>query len=246
VAAVRHVAELGGTFDFDSAGNLVGVDLASDRVSLGDADIPCLVALPHLTQLKLSGAGVTNAGARQLGTMVGLSELFLLDAQIDNAGLKQLAQLTNLSTLNIRRSAQVTDGGLVALRQLPKLTNLGLLEVGITNRGPEQLQDLPQLRMLDLRGSTQVGTPGLQQLQPLKKLKTLRIGGYQINDETLAAVVKLSSLTGLTIDEAAITDAGLARLGRLPLEDLSISPTTVSDIWQRSPPSASSASVASP
>jgi len=223
VAAVRRVAELGGQLDFDDAGNLVGVDLAADRVSLGDADIPCLLALPHLKQLKLSGAGLTNAGARLVGSIAGLRELSLLNAQIDDAGLKQLAQLTNLGTLSIRRSSQVTDRGLVELRRLPKLTSLGLLEVGITNRGLEELTGLTQLRMLDLRGTTQVSNPGLEQLRGLKKLKTLRLGGYQINDDTLAIVVKLSSLTGLTIDEAAVTDAGLARLSRLPLEEISIS-----------------------
>ena len=93
VAAVRHVAELGGVLDFDEAGNLVGVDLAGDRVSLSDADVPCLLALTHLRQLKLSGAGMTNASVRQVASIAGLGELSLLDAQIDDAGLQQIAQL---------------------------------------------------------------------------------------------------------------------------------------------------------
>ena len=69
---MRHIAELGGVLDFDAAGHLVGVDLAGDRVSLSDADVPCLTALPHLKQLKLSGAGVTNAGIRQVASLAGL------------------------------------------------------------------------------------------------------------------------------------------------------------------------------
>lgn len=152
-AAVRHIAELGGTLDFDDAGQLVGVDLAGDRVSLSDADIPCLLAVPHLKQLKLSGAAVTNVGLRQVASISGLAELSLLDAQIDDAGLRQLTQLKNLSSLSIRRSSQVTDRGLGYLKQLPRLTKLGLLEVGITNRGLNQLADLKQLRLLDLRGT---------------------------------------------------------------------------------------------
>ncbi len=225
VAAVRHIAELGGMLDFHEAGNLVGVDLAGDRVSVSDADVPYLLALPHLRQLKLSGAGVTNAGIRQVASIAGLAEISLLDAQIDDAGLRQLAQLKNLSSLSVRRSSQVTDQGLACLRQLPKLTKLGLLEVGITNRGLEELKGLAQLRLLDLRGNAQVGNPGLERLQPLKQLQTLRLGGYQVNDDTLAVLVKmkLPSLTSLTIDEAGVTDAGLASIAVLPLEEISIS-----------------------
>ena len=38
-AAVRHVRQLGGQFEFDAAGRLVGVDLSSGRVSATDADL---------------------------------------------------------------------------------------------------------------------------------------------------------------------------------------------------------------
>jgi Leucine-rich repeat (LRR) protein len=102
---------------------------------------------------------------------------------------------------------------------------LGLLEVGITNRGLEELGSFVQLRLLDLRGSAQVGNPGLERLHALRKLQALRLGGYQVNDDTLAIIakMKLSSLTSLTIDEAAVTDAGLARLAVLPLEEISFS-----------------------
>lgn len=89
--AVGQIRELGGKLAFDDAGNLVGVDLTSDRVSLSDADVPCLLALPHLRQLQLSGVGITNAGVRQVGSIAGLTELSFLDVRIDNAGLESLA-----------------------------------------------------------------------------------------------------------------------------------------------------------
>ena len=214
---------MGGRLDFDAAGNLVAVDLASDRVSLTDADIPCLLALPHLTRLRLSGGGITNVGLRQVASIAGLDDLFLLDAQVDDAGLTRLAQLKNLRSLTIRRSPQLSDKGLECLKRLPKLVDLGLLEVGITNRGLERLKDLPQLRALDLRGSSQIDNTGLEQLRALKKLRTLRLGGYQTNDDAMAIVGRLSSLACLTIDEAAVSDGGMARLIGLPLEEISIS-----------------------
>ena len=127
-------------------GNLVDVDLASDRVSVADADLPCLLALPHLKRLKLSGGGISDLGVRQIGSIAGLEELSLQDARIDDEGLKPLENLKNLSSLTIRRSPRVTDSAIEHLLQLPKLSKLGLLEVGITNRGLERLKGMTRLR----------------------------------------------------------------------------------------------------
>ena len=219
-AAVRRIHERGGRFDFDGSGDLVAVDLASDRVSVSDADLASLLALPHLKRLKLSGSGITNAGVRQVSSLAGLTQLSLLDAQIDDAGLEQLVRLTNLASLSIRRSPALTDKGLEPLKRLPKLVELGLLDLGITDRGLEQIAALTGLRSLDLRGDAQLSNAGLEQLLALKNLKTLRLGGYQINDDTLSVVKGFTSLTSLTIDDAAITDAGLTRIAGLPLREI--------------------------
>ena len=56
----------------------------------------------------------------------------------------------------------------------------------------------------------------------LKKLKTLRLGGYQIDDDTLAIMAGIASLRSLTIDEAAVTNSGLERIAGLPLEEIVI------------------------
>jgi type 1 glutamine amidotransferase len=220
-AAVRRIDQRGGQFAFDAAGNLVAIDLASDRVSVSDADLPYLLALPHLKQLKLSGSGISNAGIKQLSSIAGLAELSLLDAQIDDAGLKQLARLTNLTSLSIRRSSQVTDAGLETLKRLPKLTDLGLIDLGITDRGLDAVKQMTRLRVLDLRGCSQIDSTGIKQLTALRNLRILRIGGYAINDDSLDVVKRFPSLTGLTLDEAAVTDAGLAKIAGLPLEEIS-------------------------
>jgi uncharacterized protein len=221
-AAIRRIHERGGQPAFDNAGNLVAVDLASERVSVGDADLPYLLALPHLRQLKLSGSGITNAGIERISSIGSLAELSLLDAQIDDAGLEQLARLTNLTSLSIRRSSQVTDKGLDVLGRLPKLTDIGLLDLGITNRGLETIKGLERLRAVDLRGCSQIDNAGIEQLSVLKGLRILRIGGYAINDDTLDVVKRFPSLVGLTFDEAAVTDAGLTRIAALPLEEISL------------------------
>jgi len=221
-SAVRRIHELGGNLDFDSAGNLVGVDLASDRVSVGNADIPCLAALPHLRKLRLSGSGITAAGIDLIATMTGLTELSLLDAQLDSAGLDKLTRLADLSSLSVRRSPLTNDACLKHLRRFPKLTNLGLLEVGITDAGLAELAALTQLRLLDLRNCPQISNAGLQQLWSLPRLKVLRLAGYQIDDATLELIAGFDTLVGVTVEEAGISNAGLACLAKRPLEEINL------------------------
>ncbi len=223
VAAITTIDGLRGQVEFDAAGRLVGADLASDRISVTDAELARLSALPNLKRLRVSGAGVTRAGIDQISRMAKLTDLSLLNVQIDNDGLQRLAGLPQLAALTVHRSALVDDAGLAHLTRFPKLANLSLLEVNLTNQGVANLvRDLPSLRLLDLRNCAQVGNPGFEHLRGLKRLKVLRLGGYQVNDQSLAIVKDLRWLAGLTVQEAPITDAGLAHLSDLPLEELNL------------------------
>lgn len=96
VAAVRRIGEIRGRLEFDAAGNLVGADLSSDRISAGDAEVAHLLAMPHLRKVRLSGGGITREGIRQVAAMPGLTELARLNVQIDNDGLEQLSHLAGL------------------------------------------------------------------------------------------------------------------------------------------------------
>ena len=138
----------------------MGVDLASDRVSAADADLPHLLALPHLKELKLSGGGVTDEGVRRLASIAGLTRSRSWTSKSSDAGLQALARLPDLGSLSIRRSPLLTDKGLEHLRRMPKLTSLGLLEVGITDAGLERLAGLgaaPRARSPRLRPGGQSG-----------------------------------------------------------------------------------------
>ncbi len=120
--------------EYDAAGNLVGVDLAGGRKSIGDADVECLPALGHLTKLRIAGGEVTNAGAKVLGAMTGLVELALLGSQIDDEGFRRLKPLSKLTALNLQRSVNLTDAGLDCLKSFPNLIALGLGDNGFSDR----------------------------------------------------------------------------------------------------------------
>ncbi len=63
-----------------------------------------------------------------------------------------------------------------------------------------------------------------------QSLRSLKIGGVSVDDETLAVVAKIIRISTLSVDNCPVTDGGVARLGSLPLEELTIYQcTNVSD-----------------
>ena len=71
---------------------------------------------------------------------------------------------------------------------------------------------------------------GIELLIGQQSLRSLKIGGVSIDDEALAVVAKINRITTLSVDNCPVTDGGVARLGSLPLEELTIYQcTNVSD-----------------
>ena len=62
----------------------------------------------------------------------------------------------------------------------------------------------------------------IEKLAEKKTLRMLKIGGARIDDGLLDVVGQLEGLTGLSLDNCPITDAGVARLAALPLEDFTV------------------------
>ncbi|MGO9108057.1 MAG: hypothetical protein ACLP9L_02380 [Thermoguttaceae bacterium] len=136
--AIRGIDQRRGDLQYDTAGNLVGVDLANDRGSATDAEMPLLAALPHLKRLRVAGS-ITCAAIKGLCRLTNLVELTLIGSEIDDATLAELSCLTKLSSLSLQRSVNLTDAGLSHLWRFPRLESLGILESGITNAGLPQL-----------------------------------------------------------------------------------------------------------
>jgi len=221
-AAVRRVDELGGSFEFDSAGRIVGADLASGRVTILGADLQHLLAFPHLVRLKVASGDVANADVATIAQLTGLQSLALRNTKIDAQGLRQLSTLVQLRSLDLQRSVNLRDDALVMLAAFPKLEELVLVEGVFTNDALVHLRRLESLQRLDLRSCSAITADGLKRLEPLGNLQVLKIGGAGIDDSALEVVHGIETLTGLTIEDASITDGGLAHLEGLPLEDLSL------------------------
>ena len=102
-----------------------------------------------------------------------------------------------------------------SLLKLPKLRAVRLVGGNITDRGVATLLRAPQLRELDVRNCRGVTKAGIEQVAKQGTLRVLKIGGPAIDDETLGIVAKMKNLVGLCLDNCNISDAGLAKLGRL-------------------------------
>ncbi len=223
IEAVRRVDRVGGSFEFDASGRLIGIDLAGGRVTVRGADLQHLAAFRDLHRLRISSSDADNAQIAPLATLSELRELALHNSKIDADGLRQLSVLPHLESLDLQRSVHIHDESLAVLADFPSLEALALVEGVITDAGLEYLQRIHRLRRLDLRACSQVTNAGLDKLTGLEHLRVLRVGGAAIDDTSLTILAKIGTLTSLTIEDASITDQGLAALSALPLEDLSLS-----------------------
>ncbi len=177
VAAVRRIHQLGGELQFDTAGQLTGVDL-SQQSRLGRRRRPAppaqLAALEGTEALRRRS---DRRGRPPLASITGLNVALASGRSVERRRPPtRLPGCRTSGSLSIRRSPLLTDKGLEYLQRMPKLTSLGLLEVGITDGGLERLAGLGRLRALDLRGCAQVGNPGLKSPPDAHKPQSLAAG----------------------------------------------------------------------
>ncbi len=222
---VKRVDGLNGHLEFDHKGHLTGVDLAGDRLHsvLPTAqDVDLLLALPHLVKLRLYGDAITNDVARRVGEFRQLADLTLHATAIDDDGIAHLEKLGALRRLDLSGNVHLTDVALVRLEVCPNIEYLALRDGAYTGKGIAAIQKLSELRAIDLRGCVQIGATGLAGLVASPRLESLKVGGAQIDDLGLKPIGRITSLTDLTIEDAGITDTGLAALHALDLTSLSL------------------------
>ena len=176
------ITEAGGAVTRDRAGRITGVDLRSSWVT--DADLPQLVALPHLTHLNLSLTRITDYGLQQLKNAPGIVEL------------------------NLYYAEQITDEGMAAVKGWKKLKRLNLRGTKITDTTLEHLSNVTTLESLDV-GFAQITDVGLDRLTSLPNLKELVIGGNKLTDTGLQALRQMPGLTSLSLGGVQRTDSGL-------------------------------------
>ena len=76
--------------------------------------------LAKLTDLSLSGTGITDAGLKEVAKLQQLKRLSLINTKITDAGLKEIAKMQKLTTLFLD-DTNITDAGVAEFKKaLPK------------------------------------------------------------------------------------------------------------------------------
>lgn len=191
---------------------------ASDWTGANYETIRSLVGLqnlPHITDIDLSGAAVTDIAA--LGVLKALTALRL--AYVPITDISPLSGLTGLTHLALNNTS-ISD--ISALSGLTSLTELDLNENQIADI--DALSGLTSLTDLLLTANlvTDVGP-----LSRMMTLQTLDLAGNPISD--ISSLRGLTSLTDLNLGQASIVDIA-ALSGMTGLTTLQLSSNSIEDI----------------
>ena len=197
-----------------------------DSMKLTDARLAEVAKLKGVTQLRLAGASLTDAGFAHLENLAALEELTLENVSgVTAAGVAHLTKLPKLRTLTVFNAPGA--GPLAGLTGAPALTKL--TTIGVDAKALAVVGRLPKLRALAVQG-VPVNSEELAALAPTSKLTLLEIRpaqGKPITDAGARAIAQVKTLKTLYLAEAKLTDAGVAALGTMPnLELLSIAGTS--------------------
>ncbi|MCL4201000.1 MAG: hypothetical protein KJ000_00795 [Pirellulaceae bacterium] len=221
-AAKQMATELAVVIREDGAGNVILIDTAAQRSWVDDYQMQQMLVFPTLQTLTLEGPSITEQLAPQIAEAHALTSLAMRNTLINDEGIAQLGGLKALRAIDLRVSPLVTDAAMDTLAGMTSLRAVRLSGVNVTDAGVAKLLTLPLLSELDLRNCRGVTKTGIEQIGGKKSLRIFKIGGPKINDDVLEAVAKMEHLTGLSLDNCDITNGGVAKLDRLPLDDFTI------------------------
>lgn len=175
-----------------------------------DASLPPIAKMRRLQKLVLHSGGITDAGLNQLESLQALKSLEI-EGPFTDAGLEFLKKLPNLRELILK--GHFSDKGLVHLSGITSLETLTLVSDKVTGSGLSSLSRLPKLRALRF-----VGQPkgvSLAALTDWQHLEVLNLAADKTDDTLLASLGPIPNLKSLSLEEARVTNDGLAALEKL-------------------------------
>lgn len=220
---------------------------ANVDLSLDDTDFLAIAGLSSLRLLRLDGRAEIDVVWWSALTALPLLEVLRAPhVVIGDVGVAAIARLPSLCELEIACDPTLTDAGLAALAGVPALRRLSLRHCGeLTATGLAMLGSLRQLESLDLTAVTGRALEKVERMAPAARRATYeRVQRYELNvirqkgddagggcdDTVLAALAACPRLRELRLECTAVTAAGLAKLGKIPLRRLAFGVTAVADV----------------
>jgi WD40 repeat protein len=147
-----------------------------------------------------------------------------------------LADLTPLQGMNLTRlisldlsSMPVRDAGLVYFKPCKDLNYLGLDSTRVGDAGLANFKDCKKLVWATL-ARTKASDAGLADFKDCEELTKLDLDGTQVTDAGLAHFKGHKNLSWLRLSATQVSDAGLAHLKDIPLAQLMIYNTQITDL----------------
>ena len=193
-------------------------------LAVGQTVRPARLALPA------NQSPATDTGFAHLAGLRHLADLSLTNfPNLTDAGLAQLVErLPRLRSFTApgRESVAAT---LAALgRHQPDLRSLSLNGCGMSDGDLAALAGMKRLDLLRLE-RTGITDAGLVHLESLASLFSLYIGNPGVTDEGLRRLNGLTHLESLNLVESRVTGVGLSLLVGMPLNELWLSSTLITD-----------------
>ena len=186
--------------DYHQIRRLESLKSLSFGAGLDDAALKILAGMPSLESFTTNGATLSDEGAAALALFPSLRNLtfFHPGKAFQGTGLSALAALPNFESFSVGGSTTFSDPGMTAVAGLPHLKALRVWHTGGTIEGVKTWRALKELKSLLLGQSLPMKPPAL------------------LDDNTVAVLAEFSSLESLTLQEARLSLAALARLKQLP------------------------------
>ncbi|WP_167547202.1 leucine-rich repeat domain-containing protein [Stieleria maiorica] len=194
-----------------------------------DGDIARLGELPDLSEVMISGVGVTDESVQSILRIRRLRSLSLTHTSVSPQGLAGLQAARTLQHLTLAGSS-ATDKHLETLSEFHALDSIQVIDSPITDDGLRSLGGLHRLKRLDIYRCKTISNAGVSELGRLEDLERLHLLQSNISDASLEILVRLRRLRELRLD-GKITDVGFGHLGNLQeMEYLDLHDTGVGDL----------------
>jgi hypothetical protein len=234
-AGMQHLRGLDGLF---------GLDIGDSRLAITAAAMEPLTALPHLGFLSVDAK---DAWMEAIARLPHLRALTAQDTTAGDAGFVALSRSRSIEYIWSRRCHNLRTRGFLALADMPALRGLSVSCLNVEDEGLAKLPAFPALRELMPMDVPDGGYRHIGRCEGLESLvlmycrdttdaATAHITGLgrllnyfnsytTITDRTPELLSTMDSLERVTFDSChGLTDAGIARLARLPkLRELRVS-----------------------
>lgn len=196
-----------------------------------DATFELLGTLSKLRSLSLRHGRFKDDDLRPLSQLKQLTSVELQSLNFNGNGLQHLKQSKGIKSLKLSNNPVWSPKESIWLQEFPLLEHLELAFTDADDSTLAALTGHTELKTLVL-DQTAVSSQGMEQLPNHPQLSHLSLRGCNLgkqNDDVFKEFITETPLI-LNLSKSTISDAALAHLKKLPLVQLDLSQTNVSDV----------------